>query len=92
MEQKTKPMQAPLCSVRTAGAEVLTAHEQTPVILLHVDVENSMILSSKYAHDAVSALSGNFFSAPAKAFASHILAEAAWGTINADCGSWAPVS
>lgn len=85
-----KQMQTPSGFIRTAGAEVLTAQEQVPVIVLHVDVENSMVSSSRYSKDVVSALSGDLLDASAKAFASHVLAEAAWGTINAETGSWAP--
>ena len=68
------------------------APEPQPLTILHVDIDNSITLSSTYATDVASAVKGNLITISAKKFVSHVLAEAAWGTINAETGEWSPVS
>lgn len=69
----------------------LTPQEQAPIIILHVDIDNGVTVSTRYARDSESAKVGAFLGAPVTRFASHILAEATWGTVNSATGEWFPV-
>lgn len=70
----------------------LSSHEAQPLLVIHVDVENILILSSRYAKDAASAARGELLDTSARRFASHVLAEAAWGAIAPESGEWKAVS
>ncbi|KAL8429460.1 hypothetical protein ACSSS7_006591 [Eimeria intestinalis] len=69
----------------------LTNKERQPLLILHVDVENIMVSSFRYAKDAASAEAGDLTDVSARQLASHILAETVCGTIDPDSGEWKPV-
>lgn len=90
---QTETPKQPACrgSVVRPGC-ALTAHERQPALVIHVDVDNILVSSSRYARDAMGAADGVFQDMSAKQLVSHILAEAAWGTIAPESGEWVPVS
>lgn len=91
MEPGKVPKQPLQGSSAASAGHPLTPQEQLPILILHVDVENSMLATSRYAKDAVSAGRGNLLDTSARRLVSHVLAEAIWGTINAETGNWSPV-
>ncbi|KAL8441830.1 hypothetical protein Emag_006875 [Eimeria magna] len=68
----------------------LTNKERQPLLILHVDVENIMVSSFRYAKEAASAATGDLVDVSARKLASHILAESVCGTIDPDSGEWKP--
>ncbi|KAL8435335.1 hypothetical protein Efla_006965 [Eimeria flavescens] len=73
---------------RGASESFLTKQERQPVLILHVDVDNIMISSFRFAREAVNAEKGELVDISAKQLASHILAETLWGTIDPQTGEW----
>lgn len=73
------------------SGQYLTSQEQIPVLVLHVDVDNAIIISTRCAKDVASTTSGDFLGVSASHFVSHILADATWGTVNPSSGEWLPV-
>ncbi|KAL8271110.1 hypothetical protein Esti_004964 [Eimeria stiedai] len=68
----------------------LTNEEKQPLLILHVDVENIMVFSFRFAKEAASAETGDLVDVSARQLASHILAETVCGTIDPDSGEWKP--
>lgn len=73
------------------SGQYLTNQEQIPVLVLNVDLDNAVIISSRYAKDVGGTTSGDFLGVSASRFISHILADATWGTVNPSSGEWLPV-
>lgn len=61
-------------------------------LIIHIDIDNSFVLSTRWALDRHSAEDGLLRPTSAALSASQILAEASWGTIDHESGDWIPVS
>ncbi|PHJ17628.1 dpy-30 motif protein [Cystoisospora suis] len=75
--------------------------EQQPTRILHIDADNAVVLATRFARQGTARRDSSGLQEQeefpmeaccAKDFASNLLAEFMWGTLDAETGQWKPVS
>ncbi|KEP66935.1 UNVERIFIED_CONTAM: Dpy-30 motif protein [Hammondia hammondi] len=72
--------------------------EQNFLLIFHIDADNAVVLSTRFSTQGQADAARERNEVPAvqacsaKDFASHLLAEFMWGTLDAETGKWVPVS
>ncbi|KFG51855.1 Dpy-30 motif protein [Toxoplasma gondii p89] len=72
--------------------------EQNSLLIFHIDADNAVVLSTRFSTQGQADAATERKEVPAiqacsaKDFASHLLAEFMWGTLDAETGKWVPVS